>query len=143
MAVRAGTDPISHRYWYRWPISARGPRDHRSQHETTNVSAIERSIKANPSRDGDAKPGISAHRETARLPKPGRTLASSEREIREDDPGAAVVGPHDAGCDGAHHWRRHAVAVMKNILQSTHLRLLLTLTSLASLAFVIEAGHRW
>ena len=28
-------------------------------------------------------------------------------------------------------------------LQSTHLRLLLALTSLASLAFVLEAGHRW
>jgi hypothetical protein len=32
---------------------------------------------------------------------------------------------------------------MSHILKSTHLRLLLTLTSLASLAFVIEAGHRW
>ena len=107
------------------------------------VSAIERSIKANPSRGGDAKPGISTHRETARLPKPGRTFASSEREIREDDPGAAVIGPHDARCHGADHWRGNAVAVMRNIIKSTHLRLLLTLTSLASLAFVIEAGHRW
>ena len=32
---------------------------------------------------------------------------------------------------------------MKNFIGSTHLRLLLALTSLASLAFVIEAGHRW
>jgi hypothetical protein len=32
---------------------------------------------------------------------------------------------------------------MKTILRSTHLRLLLALTSLASLAFVIDAGHRW
>jgi hypothetical protein len=32
---------------------------------------------------------------------------------------------------------------MSHTLKSTHLRLLLALTSLASLAFVIEAGHRW
>ena len=32
---------------------------------------------------------------------------------------------------------------MSTILKSTQLRLLLALTSLASLAFVIEAGHRW
>jgi hypothetical protein len=32
---------------------------------------------------------------------------------------------------------------MSHILHSTHVRLLLALTSLASLAFVIEAGHRW
>ena len=100
-------------------------------------------IRDSPPRGGDAKPGISAHRETARLPKPGRTFRIFEREIREDDPGAAVFGPHDARCHGSDHWRRDAVAVMSNILKSTHLRLLLTLTSLASFAFVIEAGHRW
>jgi hypothetical protein len=32
---------------------------------------------------------------------------------------------------------------MSSLIRKTHLRLLLTLTSLASLAFVIEAGHRW
>jgi hypothetical protein len=32
---------------------------------------------------------------------------------------------------------------MSGLIRNTHLRLLLTLTSLASLAFVIEAGHRW
>ena len=32
---------------------------------------------------------------------------------------------------------------MGTIARSTHLRLLLALTSLASLAFVIAAGHRW
>jgi hypothetical protein len=32
---------------------------------------------------------------------------------------------------------------MSSLIKRTHLRLLLTLTSLASLAFVIEAGHRW
>ncbi len=32
---------------------------------------------------------------------------------------------------------------MSGILRSTHMRLFLTLASLASLAFVIEAGHRW
>ena len=37
--------------------------------------------KANPSRGGDAKPGISVHRETARLPKPGRTFAFSKGNI--------------------------------------------------------------
>jgi hypothetical protein len=28
-------------------------------------------------------------------------------------------------------------------LRSSHLRLMLALTSLASLAFVVQAGHRW
>jgi hypothetical protein len=32
---------------------------------------------------------------------------------------------------------------MTTFIRNTHLRLLLALTSLASLAFVIEAGHRW
>ena len=141
--MRPGTDPISHRYWYRWPISATGPRDHRSQHETTNVSAIERSKRQTRREAGTQSQGSPP---TGRPPgcrnQVGR-FASSEREIREVDPGAAVVGPHDARCNGADHWRRDAVAVVSNVLKSTHLRLLLTLTSLASLAFVIEAGHRW
>jgi hypothetical protein len=32
---------------------------------------------------------------------------------------------------------------MKDLIRSAQLRVLLTLTSLASFAFVIEAGHRW
>ena len=32
---------------------------------------------------------------------------------------------------------------MSNLIKSTHLRLMLTLASLASLAYVIQAGHRW
>lgn len=32
---------------------------------------------------------------------------------------------------------------MKHLLRSSHTRLILTLASLASLAYVIEAGHRW
>ena len=32
---------------------------------------------------------------------------------------------------------------MHGVLRAANLRLLLALTSLASLAFVIEAGHRW
>jgi hypothetical protein len=32
---------------------------------------------------------------------------------------------------------------VKGIIRASQLRILLTLTSLASFAFVIEAGHRW
>ncbi len=32
---------------------------------------------------------------------------------------------------------------MRGVLRTSHLRLMLALTSLASLAFVVQAGHRW
>ena len=126
------------------PFRPCGPRDDRSQQETTSVSAIERSKRQTRREAGTQSQGSPP---TGRPPgcrnQVGR-FASSEREIREDDPGTAVVGPHDARRHGADHRCRDAVAgLMKHFVNSTHLRLLLALSSLASLAFVIEAGHRW
>ena len=99
---------------------------------------------ANPSRGGDAKPGTSLHREAARLPKAQRYVRISEREICEDDPGTAVAGHHDAGRHGVDRRRRNAVAgLMKDLIRNAQIRLFLALTSLASLALVVEAGQRW
>jgi hypothetical protein len=69
-------------------------------------------------------------------------FASSEREIREDDPGAADVGHHGARRHGPDYRGGDAVAGMSTI-KYTYFRMFLALVSLASSALVISAGHRW
>ena len=63
----------------------------------------------------------------------------------EDEPGALHVGPGACRVDGTHTRRWHAlglVGLTMNIVRQT-LRILCAVAALTSVAFVLEAGHRW
>ena len=135
------------------PISGtRVPSGHGTADETgttvrdkaTSVVPLERSSRANPSRGGDAKPGISSGRPPGCRSEGVSVLPLRERYIVKANLArftwalvllASLALTSAPGCGGTD--------AMKSIFKAQILPASPVLSMLASSALVFEAGHRW
>ena len=88
-------------------------------------------------RDLAAAPGG----ETARLPC--RWLTSSRSSVGEGETGTLHIRNGGPGILGSGPWRRHPLGMTVMNMRPMLCRALLALSTLASLALVLGAGHRW